>query len=75
MPRDKKGEIYLNFWHGLFVWFCVFLWILAWGGIGILVSSWNESTGKWVMIIGIGSFGLVPAYFFSREEHRYPGGC
>ncbi len=73
MPRNEKGEIYISNGKGFFMLFCCTLWMVFWGCMAYLADSCGyEILGDILAIGGISSWGLVPLYFFRREEQRYP---
>lgn len=75
MPLDEKGKVYLTFWHGVFVWICVGIYMSFWAAMGMLLYWCGyETTGKVVAILGESSFGVVPMYFFTKEENRCRNG-
>ena len=72
MPIDEEGRVYLTFWRGIFVWLCIALYMGFWATIGWLFYWFGyETTGTVVAVLGEGTFGVVPIYFFGKEEKKY----
>jgi hypothetical protein len=72
MPRNKNGEIYLTQGRGLLVWFCILLWWACSATIACLLSFWNDTVAVIFFVLTFGLFGIIPAYFFRKEELKYP---
>jgi hypothetical protein len=73
MPRNEKGEIFLNNGRGLLMVFLCMLWMVFWALVANLADYYEYVIlADFIAICGISSWGLVPFYFFWKEEQRYP---
>lgn len=76
MPYNEKGELTIQGSKGWFCLLCTCSWMLFWGIIGAALMEYTDLP-KWVggviLILGQGTFGLVPGMFFWHEAKVLTG--